>query len=569
MRWIQMAKKKYIGELLVEAGIITRGKLDSALEYQRSKGSSKQIGDILIELGFLTENTLHEALEFQMGIPFIDLDRFKIDEDMEFKVPDVMARKYKVVPVKVSNNKLHLAMSDPFDIQAIDDVQSFSKMHVVPMFAKEKSIKQAIEDLYGNIRAEKAIEDFKKENELMDAANEVENIEDDEIGNAPIVRLVNSILEQAVNDGASDIHIEPMEMEVRIRLRIDGALSQILTVPKKAHPALITRVKILGNLNIAERRIPQDGRSELKVSGHNVDVRISTLPTVFGEKAVLRLLDRDSFLKSKSELGFTEENLEKFDMLLKNPHGIILVTGPTGSGKSTTLYTMLSELNKVEENIITVEDPVEYMIKGLNQVHVNPKAGLSFVSALRSILRQDPDIIMIGEIRDQETVEIAIRAAITGHLVLSTIHTNSASGTISRLLDMGVEPYMLSAALEGVIAQRLVRKICPVCKKKHQPEVEDLRALGINTFTGNKSFYIGTGCQNCNNTGYKGRIAVHEILVVDSQVRGLIPGKDAAGRIKELSIRNGVKSLKDECIRLAEDGVISLKEAISVAFTQD
>ncbi len=553
-----MQKKKYIGELLVEAGLITRGKLEDALAFQRNTQSKKQIGDLLIELGFITETQLQEALEFQLGIPFIDLDRTVIPDEMALKVPDAIARKYSLIPVKISNDRLH----------AIEDVEIVSKMPVTPLFAKEKAISQAIDELYGNVRAERAIEDFKKENNLMDAALDVQNIEEDAVGSAPIVRLVQSILEQAVNDGASDIHIEPMENEVRIRIRIDGTLNQILSTPKKAHPAILTRIKILGNLNIAEKRIPQDGRCELDILGHNIDVRISTLPTVFGEKAVLRLLDRNSFLKPKSALGFTKENLDKFDMLLKNPHGIILVTGPTGSGKSTTLYTMLSELNVIGKNIITVEDPVEYMIRGLNQVHVNPKAGLDFASGLRSILRQDPDIIMIGEIRDQETVEIAIRAAITGHLVLSTLHTNNAPGTISRLLDMGVEPYLLSASMVGVIAQRLVRRICPICKKQHTPDPADLKALGIAPDPALR-FYAGTGCGNCGGTGNKGRMAVHEILTVTNEVRALIPMEDAAEKIRLYMASHGIRTLRDECVRLAMEGVITIKEAISVAFTQE
>lgn len=563
-----MAKKKYLGELLVEAGLITREKLEDALEFQRNTKSKKQIGDILVELGFFTETEIQEALEFQLGIPFIDLDRTTIPEDMALTIPDVIARKYTLIPVKVLNNTLYIAMTDPFNLHAIEDVEIVSKMNVSTLFAKEQPILQAIDELYGNVRAEKAIEDFKKENNLQDAVNNIQNNEDSTVENAPIVRLINSILEQAVNDGASDIHFEPQETEVRIRIRIDGSLSQILTTPKKAHAAMIARIKIMGNLNIAEKRIPQDGRCELDVLGHNIDIRISTLPTVFGEKAVMRLLDRNSFLKPKSALGFTKENLEKFDLLLKNPHGIILVTGPTGSGKSTTLYTMLSELNVISDNIITVEDPVEYMIKGLNQVQVNPKAGLDFANGLRSILRQDPDIIMIGEIRDSETVEIAIRAAITGHLVLSTIHTNNAPGTISRLLDMGVEPYLLSAALVGIIAQRLVRKICPICKKQHTPEQSDLIALGIPQDTPMK-FYTGTGCGNCGGTGYKGRIAVHEVLVVNNEVRSLITQNDATGKIREYSAKKGTRTLKDECIRLVGEGVITVKEAISVAFTQD
>ncbi|MHB1483961.1 MAG: GspE/PulE family protein [Saccharofermentanales bacterium] len=563
-----MPKKKFIGELFVEAGLITRGKLDDALNFQHNTQSKQQIGDILVDKGYITEKQLQEVLEFQLGIPFIDLDRTIIPDDMAQLIPVVVARRNKIIPVKISNNKLFIAMADPFNLHAIEDAEMVSKMKVMPLLGKEKSIIQAIDELYGNVLAEKAIEDFKKESNLQDAANDISNIEDDSVGNAPIVRLINSIMEQAVNEGASDIHFEAMEYEVRIRLRVDGTLQQILTTPKKAHAAMIARIKIMGNLNIAEKRIPQDGRCELDILGHNIDIRISTLPTVFGEKAVMRLLDRNSFLKPKNELGFTQENLEKFDLLLKNPHGILLITGPTGSGKSTTLYTMLSELNKVGVNIVTVEDPVEYMIQGINQVQVNPKAKMDFANGLRSILRQDPDIIMIGEIRDQETVEIAIRAAITGHLVLSTIHTNNAPSTISRLLDMGVAPYLLSAAIVGIIAQRLVRKNCPICRKPHTPAVSDIMALGLPEDTPIR-FYKGTGCGNCGGSGYKGRMAVHEILTVNNEVRGLVTQEDASNKITGYLKKHGIKTIKDECIRLVQEGVISAEEAIAVAFTQD
>ena len=564
-----LAKRIQFGDLFVETGLLTPDKLQEVLALQNSTGNKKQIAEILVETGYLTDVQIQKVLESKYSIPFIDLYRTPVQTEMSRKVPDSMARRYTIVPVKISNNLLFVAMADPFDLQAIEDVETITKMSVIPLYAKENAILHTIDVLYGNIRAEKAIEDFKKENNLIDAAKEVQNFQEDSIGNAPIVRLVNSILEQAVNDGASDIHIEPMENEVRARQRVDGSLAQILTIPKKAHAAIITRIKIIGNMNIAEKRIPQDGRCQLNIKGHELDVRISTLPTMYGEKAVMRILDRESFLKPKHVLGFSKDNLEKFDLLLKNPHGIILVTGPTGSGKTTTLYTMLSELNRESDNLITVEDPVEYIIKGLNQVQVNPKANLDFASGLRSILRQDPDIIMIGEIRDQETVEIAIRAAITGHLVLSTIHTNSSADTISRLLDMGVEPYMLSASLVGIIAQRLVRKICPVCKREYIPDPEDVRAMGLPENDPAIKFYSGAGCSNCGNTGDKGRMAVHEVLMINGEVRNLISMEDPANKIREYAKKNNIKTIKEECIRLLLEGTISLKEAISVAYSQD
>jgi type IV pilus assembly protein PilB len=416
----EIKQKKYLGELLVEEGAITREQLEAALAVQRETG--QRLGDILKKKKLLTDAQIMRVLEKQLGVPFIDLERLTISPDMASMLPVNIARRHKLVPVRIEGGRLLVAMEDPFSFLAIDDVRMVSRMEIQPLLAKEDAILNAIETLYGNEFAEKAIEDFSRDLSLDEIAAEAATDTGNEVGSAPIVRLVNSLIEQAVREGASDIHVEPTESNVRIRFRVDGKLHVELTAPKEAQSALITRIKIMSNMNIAEKRVPQDGRCEMTVAEHSIDLRVSTLPGVYGEKVVLRLLDRSNFLRPKSELGFTEENLVKFDDLLKNPNGIILVTGPTGSGKSTTLYTMLSELNRETENIITIEDPVEYLIGGINQVQVNPKAGLTFATGLRSILRQDPDIIMIGEIRDSETVEIAIRAAITGHLVLSTIH---------------------------------------------------------------------------------------------------------------------------------------------------
>ncbi len=563
-----MDRNKRFGELFVESGMVTQRQLDDALRLQKLGTIDNKIGEILLEQGLVSQQQLGEVMEFYYDLPYIDLKRVTISPEMAYQIPISFARRNKVVPVKIEGGKLFVAMEDPYNILAIEDVNMVAKMEIFPLVARESSIMDAIEDLYGNVHAEKAIEDFKRESNLYDAVADIQSVSDGDVGSAPIVRLINSILEQAIKDGASDIHIEPLEHEVRVRLRVDGTLYPILSTPKNAHAAMLTRIKIIGNLNITEKRVPQDGRCELDIMGHNTDVRISTLPTVFGEKAVLRLLDRSSFLKPKSSLGFTEQNLAKFDELLQNPHGIILVTGPTGSGKSTTLYTMLNELNNDRDNIITVEDPVEYMIRGLNQVQVNPKAGLDFTIGLRAILRQDPDIIMVGEIRDQETVEIAIRAAITGHLVLSTIHTNDSIGTISRLVDMGVAPYMLAASLVGIISQRLVRKICPFCKQLYNPDPRVLASLGVEPEIGEK-FYHGTGCGYCGNTGYKGRIAVHEILAITRHHREMIHNNVSADEIRDYSVKNGMTTLKQECLRLLREGVTTLEEVISVAFSQE
>ncbi|MDD3242721.1 MAG: ATPase, T2SS/T4P/T4SS family [Eubacteriales bacterium] len=558
-----MATRKFLGEMLLEAGLISPEQLEEAISCQKQSEGQK-LGPILVERGWVTQQQIEEVIVRQGGVRFIDLAAVVISKSMIELVPQSMARRNHLVPVRVEAGKLWVAMEDPLDMAAIQDVGMSSQMEVEPLASNRQMIDHAIDDLYGNVAAERAIEEFQRESDVEQAAQLSEGR--DEVGNALIVRLIDSLLERAVRAGASDIHIEPQEDEVRVRMRLDGSLVQVLTTPRNAHSAMLTRIKIMSNLNIAEKRLPQDGRCELNILGHAADVRISILPTIFGEKAVLRILDRNSFLLPKSELGFTEENLHKFDELLKNPHGIILVTGPTGSGKSTTLYTMLNELNAEDRNIITVEDPVEYTIAGLNQVQVNTKAGLDFAVGLRSILRQDPDIIMIGEIRDRETVEIAIRAAITGHLVLSTIHTNDAAATVARLMDMGVAPYMLSSALVGVIAQRLVRKICPSCREEASCRPEELAAFGLPA---DAVVYHGRGCQACNGTGYRGRMAVHEVMPVDRELREMIHRGATTDELRDHAIAQGMTTLKNACSQLLAQERISLADATAVAFSQD
>ncbi len=560
------SKKKYLGEMLLDSGVISTDQLNEALKIQKDS-KYKRLGDVLKELGFIDEKKLMNVLETQLGIPFVSLSRIRINPELTQYVPINIARRHSLVPVKIQDDTIHVAMEDPYSFLAIDDVKMVTKMHVQPLLATPEEIHKAIDTLYGNEYAEKALEDLSREYDFEEIVADIDPTSE-EVGNAPIVRLINSIIEQAVKIGASDIHIEPLENEIRVRTRVDGRMSKALNAPINALNSIIARIKIMGNMNIAEKRVPQDGRAELDIMGHNVDVRISTLPTVHGEKAVMRLLDRSSFLRPKAELGFTEENLELFDELLLNPHGIILVTGPTGSGKSTTLYTMLDELNQETDNIITVEDPVEYMMEGLNQVQVNAKAGLTFPSALRSILRQDPDIIMVGEMRDRETVEIAIRAAITGHLVLSTIHTNDSASTVSRLVDMGVEPFMLSASLVGIIAQRLVRKICPTCKKETILSRADLDYIGLLPGSGHK-FYHGTGCTACNNTGYKGRIAVHEVMIIDRELREMISLGKTVDELRDYALKSGMSTLKKECTRLLLNGTTTIDEVYKVAYSGD
>lgn len=556
-------KRKYLGEMLIDVGMISRSQLEECLLIQKNSGD--RLGKILKNKGYVSERQLMEIMEFQLGIPFINLDSLNLTHMLSKHIPVTLARKHKMVPVKTEGKKLFVAMDDPVDFIALEDARVVSGLEIFPMLSTEHAIETAITKVYGNEYAETAIKELTAEN------TEESKTEDDsansDISNAPIVRLVNSMFEQAAKAKASDIHVEPGEKDVRVRMRIDGQLITVLTIPKKAQSAVITRLKIIGNMDIAEKRLPQDGRYRLIHSGNEIDVRISSLPTVHGEKVVMRLLDKQNFLISKEKLGFSEANIAKFDALLKNPHGIILVTGPTGSGKSTTLYAMLGELNNSTKNIITVEDPVEYTMPGINQVQVNNKAGLTFAAGLRSILRQDPDIVMIGEIRDQETVSIAIRAAITGHLVLSTIHTNDAPGTISRLTDMGIPSYMLAASLVGILAQRLVKKICSFCKAQYTPSRFELSAAGLPA-TYSKPVYYGKGCSYCNNSGYKGRVAVHEILVVDREMRDMITKSESIDLIRDYATKQQhMGSLAKECISLMEKGETTIQEVINTAYT--
>jgi type IV pilus assembly protein PilB len=522
-----------------------------------------------VDYNFVNEEQVMEVLEFQLGIPFIDLNNITIASEVQKKIPYPLIKRYNVVPVKLEMKLLYVAMEDPLNFLAIEDIRMATNLEIVPVITFKKAILNTINKLYGNETSDSAIKELQKEaNIINDSFNDIHESQSLEVDSAPIVRLVNAMIEQAVTEGASDIHIEPMDKDVRIRYRVDGKLHLSKNLPKTALSAVVTRIKILADLDIAEKRVPQDGRCDYRIKDKIYNMRVSILPTVQGEKVVMRILDKMNFLIPKEQLGFTTGNLKKFDQLLNNPHGIILVTGPTGSGKSTTLYTMLSELNQVSDNITTVEDPVEYMIDGLNQVQVNTKAGLSFAGALRSFLRQDPDIIMLGEIRDNETVDVALRAAITGHLVLSTLHTNDAISTISRLIDMDVPPYMIAVALIGVISQRLLRRLCKNCAVTYTPGEHELRYLGLPTDE-ILTFRKAKGCPICNNSGYKGRIAVHEILLIDKGHRELIARNASTSEIMEYSIHEGMSMLKDECIKLLKGGVTSFEEVSEITYTQD
>ncbi|HZX21681.1 MAG TPA: ATPase, T2SS/T4P/T4SS family [Clostridia bacterium] len=554
---------KRLGDLLLESGLITQDQLGHVLEVQKSTG--KKIGEVFIEEGIVSEDRIIEVLEFQLGIPHVDLNRYYIDPEIPGLISEKIARRYILIPVKKDRGKLIVAMADPLNIFAIDDIKILTGLDVVPLIATSRGVLEAIDKHYETENVEEALAEFKQDYQI-DNINGIDEEILSEVNKAPIVKLVNSIIRQAVKMKASDIHIEPFEKVIKVRFRIDGDLQEIMKPAKVIHSAVATRIKIISKMDIAEKRLPQDGRIEMDVDGREIDLRISVLPTVYGEKVVMRILDRSNFLFSKRQLGFTQQNLEAFDNIIQSPNGIILVTGPTGSGKSTTLYAVLKELNQVSKNIITVEDPVEYQMDGINQVQVNTKAGLTFANGLRSILRQDPDIIMIGEIRDNETAQIAVRAAITGHLVLSTLHTNDTASSVTRLINMGIEPYLVSSSVVGITAQRLVKKICENCKTGHIADELEKKALRAED-TEEVTVYKGTGCNLCNNTGYKGRTAIHEILPITKGIRLLVDAGASIDSIREEAQKQNFVSLRDNCAQLVREGVTTIDELLRVTYS--
>lgn len=552
-----------LGNLLLRSGLITQKQLEYVLEIQKSTG--KKIGEIFIEEGILSEDQIIEVLEFQFGIPHIDLNKYLIDPEIPRLINEKLARRYTLIPIRKNRGKLIVAMADPLNIFAIDDVKIATGFEIVPVIATNQGILDAIDQHYETESVERVLAEFKRNYQVEDIADMDEEILN-EISNAPVVKLVNSIIRQAVKMRASDIHIEPFEKIIKVRFRIDGDLQEIMTPTKATHSAIVTRIKIISKMDIAEKRLPQDGRVEMRIENREIDLRISVLPTVYGEKIVIRLLDRNSFLFTKQQLGFTEQNLKAFDRIIQSPNGIILVTGPTGSGKTTTLYAVLRELNQTNKNIITVEDPVEYQMYGVNQVQVNTKAGLTFANGLRSILRQDPDIIMIGEIRDNETAQIAVRTAITGHLVLSTLHTNDTASSIVRLINMRVEPYLVSSSVVGITAQRLVKKICENCKIGYIADELEKKVLQVEDIS-EVTIYKGKGCNSCNNTGYKGRIAIHEILPITKEIRFLIDKGSSIDSIKEEAKKQNLVSLRENCIELVKEGITTIEELLQATYS--
>lgn len=557
-------KKLRIGDVLIAAGVLTKEKLEEALEKQ--KGTGHRIGEVLIDEGYVNEEQVAHALSEQLNIELIDLNNVSVDNEILTLIPPDVLKKNKVMPFEYSPdnlNTIRVAVADPLDMNAIDDISIITNRQVEVFVATPSSIRQAHNRFYGNQGMNKELEAYVKEREGK--LNMAEEAMEEDINTSPIVKQVTEMIEEAVLQRASDIHVEPMEHQLRIRYRIDGALVERGIYSIRLLPAISTRIKVIGGMDISEKRKPQDGRITQIVNRQEFDIRVSILPTVFGEKIVMRLTSKSGLTKDKSQLGLNPRDLQKFDRILKHPHGIILVTGPTGSGKSTTLYTSLSELNTEDVNISTVEDPVEANIDGLNQVHVNPKAGLTFASTLRSLLRQDPDIIMIGEIRDQETATIAVQASITGHLVVSTLHTNSAASTVTRLLDMGIVDYLLADALVGIIAQRLVRRLCPECKRRRLATEEEMNMLAIKNKTP-KMIYEPVGCPKCDNMGYKGRIGVYEIMEVTQKVKQVIAKGGNAEAIKRAALQEGMFTLRMSATELVLKGVTSVTEMRKVSF---
>lgn len=558
---------KRLGDMLVSVGLITEQQLTAALEEQKKDG--RKLGEILASRGYIKPQHLYNTLVRQLGVDFVDLIADPPGGELARVLPRSLAKKYRVIPVSVDSAVLHLAMEDPLNFVAIEAIKAATRRRVVPMIATPEGIDRALNNLYGDEDAQKALQELKSESDTdVQSAVAANVIGADNENAAPTIRLVNSILEYAVNQGASDIHLEPREHEMVVRMRIDGVLRRAFTVPRATQSAVIARIKVMGNMNIAEHKIPLDGRSNIRMGEKDIDLRISTLPTVYGEKVVIRLLNKSNALLNTKGIGLSGRNLEKFNALLENSNGVILIVGPTGSGKSSSMYTMIGQLNTDLVNLVTLEDPVEYNLDGVNQVQINEKTGMTFASGLRSILRQDPDIIAVGEIRDGETAQIAMRAAITGHLVLSTLHTNDAPSTLDRLLDIGVEPYLVATALKGIISQRLVRRICPDCRQEYTATAEELEMLHLPVRPGVK-FYRGRGCPSCFNTGYRGRTAVFEILVLSADIKRAIADNAPHSELMRVIESGDFQPLLADCVRLVQQGVTTVEEAYRTVNSTD
>lgn len=544
-----------LGQILINSGVLTEEQLKEALE--RQKGSHKRLGQILVDNHFLTEMQIIRSLEKQLSIPYLDLSSISVDTTLSSLVPEELARSVLIVPVRREGSVLTVAVADPLDYNGLNDIGIYTKLKINPVISEREKIETKIRELYTTQKA------FAAAKELTALQQDVPTEAAQGATDQPIIRFVNNMIEQAVLLKASDIHIEPQEKSMRVRFRIDGRLSLYMETSAELIPSVVSRIKFIGGMNIAERRTPQDGRINYKIGAREIDMRISILPCVYGEKVVIRITTALSFALVKEDIGFLPENLTRFDEMLRNNHGIILLTGPTGSGKSTTLYTALKEIMRDDLNIVTVENPVEMIIPNITQVDINSKAGLTFAAVLRSILRQDPDVVMIGEIRDTETAQIATSVAITGHLVLSTLHTYDAPSSIVRLMDMGVEPYMVSSSMLGVIAQRLVRTLCPHCREEYMASDEELEILGLEK--GSKlKLYRPKGCSYCGHKGYRGRTAIHEIMPVTPAIKSCINHAQSMDEIRAVAIKEGMITLDQNIRRIVLEGKTSLEEMLEV-----
>ena len=553
---------KRLGDILVESGFLNATELAEVLSVQKETG--KRLGEVIVESGLMSEFDILRAVSSQYNYPIIDLSGIDVDPKATALLTQKFCEDNVVVPIGFDGDNLVVAIDDPMNITIEDELQFQTGYQISLMLATHTSIIDAIKVHYGRENANKAAEELGTSlaSDTLDDDNELSEA----VNSAPVVKLVNSMIDYAIRSGSSDIHIEPLEDRVRVRIRIDGVMQEVMSNPISAKDAITTRIKILGGMNIAEKRIPQDGRITTVINGEDVDMRVSILPCVTGEKTVIRILAKNDANLNRKYLGISDRNNEMIDKMIKVPQGIVLISGPTGSGKTTTLYTLLSEKNTDEVNIITVEDPVEIRIPGLNQCQVNVKAGMTFASGLRSILRQDPDIILVGEIRDGETAEIAMRAAITGHLVFSTIHTNDAVSSINRLVDMGLEPYMVSSALVGVVSQRLVRRICTNCRESYEPDENDKQYLRLDE---GQKLYRGKGCTECNEKGYKGRIAIHEIVIITMKMKALLEKRASEDEMRALAVTEGTQMLQDSARDLVLEGITTVSELNRVAYTID
>jgi type IV pilus assembly protein PilB len=569
-------EKKSLGEYFVDLGLITHEQLKKAIQEARQKG--ERLEQTLMRTGVAKEEVLLQCMAHYFNLPYVDLDTYLIDEEVLKLVPEDLARRHTLIPLFKIGNTLTIAMDNPLNIHALDEIKSKTKTEVEIALSTEKKIKRAIELRYGGKSRESAFDQFAFKGRAEPSGEEVEyrktydlQIKDSNVPmeGASVTQMFDLVMIQAIRDQASDIHFEPDEKELRVRFRIDGFLYEILTLPKALHPALTSRIKILAEMDIAETRLPQDGNFNVRMENRSFEIRVSTFPTIYGENVVLRLLDQTSPLLTLEELGFSDEMLQQYKQLLRKSNGMILVTGPTGSGKTTTLYASLNMINSLDKNIITIEDPVEYRLSLIRQTQVNPKAGITFATGLRSILRQDPDVIMVGEIRDLETSEIAIQASLTGHLVFSTLHTNNAPEAITRLLDIGVEPYLISSSLIGVLAQRLVRTICPQCKIPSPPDPELLREVGdlVNSLKESPAFFRGKGCPFCKGSGYRGRIGIFELLLVNDRIRRLISEKASMEKIREVARETaGLRSFREDGLLKVLRGITTREEVDRVAY---